>query len=280
MHRVRLQYQGMRVTSPVSRRTVLTVPPLISMLVIPPSPARSWTYDEAWEGICREGREQSPIDLSFSSDDGKEKAEDGLRIRYPSGRVPGEVVNNGHGSPQINFHDDEVCVVWNGETFVLDQVHFHHPGEHRVVGKQAFDMEAHLVHRNRDSTSENRILVIGVLLERGERRCEVLDRAMDDALMSSSSSSSSSSGIGSKDGRGFALRSLLPTGGEYIWYRGSLTTPPCTENVSWLIGVDPVSITPGQLERFIDFGGTENNARVVQGRLQDRVRHPVRVLDG
>ncbi|KAI8109113.1 hypothetical protein M9435_005528 [Picochlorum sp. BPE23] len=279
VHRVRLEHQGMSIRCGASRRTVLTVP-LISMFVsIPPSPARSWTYDEAWEGVCKEGREQSPIDLSFSSAGGLNTATDDrepheMHLRYPTGQVSGEVVNNGHGSPQINFKDANVCVEWNGETFILDQVHFHHPGEHRL-GKQDFDMEAHLVHRNRDSTSENSILVIGVFLERGKRRCELLDRAMDNVLMAPSPSSSS---VGSKDGQGYALRSLLPAGGEYIWYKGSLTTPPCTENVSWLVGVEPVSIGPDQLERFVEFGDMQRNARAVQGSLQNRLSHRVRVI--
>lgn len=276
---MRLKHQGMTVRCGASRRTVLTVP-LVSMLFVPPSPARSWTYDEAWEGMCKEGREQSPIDLSFSSAGGMNTATvhrepHGMHIRYPLEQVSGEVVNNGHGSPQINFSDDDICVEWNDETFILDQLHFHHPGEHRV-GKQSFDMEAHLVHRNRDSKGEYSILVIGVFLERGERRCELLDRAMDDALMAPSPSSSD---VGSEYGKGYALRSLLPTGGEYIWYRGSLTTPPCTENVSWLVGVEPVSITPDQLERFVEFGGTQKNARAVQGSLQDRLSHHVRVIE-
>ena len=141
-----------------------------------------------------------------------------------------------------------------GSRYDLIQFHFHRPSEERINGKQ-FDMVVHLVHKD----LEGRLAVVAVLLERGnalpvvqsvwnnlplEKNEEVSARAMID------------------------LREMLPTERGYFTYMGSLTTPPCSEGVLWMVMKNPLPVSAEQIGIFAHF--YPMNARPIQsasGRL-------------
>jgi carbonic anhydrase len=137
----------------------------------------------------------------------------------------------------------------------LKQFHFHKPAEERVNGK-LYDMVAHLVHQN----AEGRLAVIAVLMESG----------MQNGFLA---------GVWPylplESGREITLAevtidvmTLLPESHAYFAYMGSLTTPPCSEGVLWLVMKTPVPISPGQAAVFAKL--YKMNARPVQpanGRL-------------
>jgi carbonic anhydrase len=216
-----------------------------------------WSYDgrgqpEAWGSLkaefakCSSGTRQSPIDIR-----------DGIRvdleaIQFDYKPSPFRVIDNGH-TVQVNVGPGNGIDV-GGRRFELVQFHFHRPSEERINGKQ-FEMVAHLVHK--DLTG--RLAVVAVLLDRGsahalvqnvwnnlplEKNEEVAARGMMD------------------------VAELLPAERSYFTYMGSLTTPPCSEGVLWMVLKNPVPISEQQIGIFAHL--YPMNARPVQaaaGRL-------------
>jgi carbonic anhydrase len=190
---------------------------------------------------CKTGKNQSPIDITSAS-----KA-DLPPIPFAYRPAPLRIVNNGH-SIQVNFPEGSFITA-GGKQYQLEQFHFHHPSEERIKGTN-FDMGVHLVHKN----AEGNLAVVGVLIQKGkaspfieslwkhlpkeEGKEEVSEKVMIDPS------------------------GLLPAQRGYYTYIGSLTTPPCTEGVTWFVLKTPVEISDVQLKRFAHF--YEHNARPVQ----------------
>ncbi len=216
-----------------------------------------WDYagsggPEAWGRMkpefakCASGTRQSPIDIR----DGLKLELDAVRFDYQPRAF--RVVDNGH-TVQVNLAAGNSIEVM-GRRYDLVQFHFHRPSEERIDGRQ-FDMVAHLVHKD----LEGRLAVVAVLLERGpalgivqnvwnnlplEKGDEVAARTLLD------------------------LNELLPSQRSYFTYMGSLTTPPCSEGVLWMVMKQPVGVSAEQLAIFARL--YPMNARPVQsasGRL-------------
>jgi carbonic anhydrase len=144
------------------------------------------------------------------------------------------VIDNGR-TIQVNMHGGNFIHV-SGRSFELQQFHFHRPSEERINGK-GFEMVAHLVHKDRDG----KLAVVAVLIEPGKPNSIVqavwnnlpLERNM---LVKA---------INHMD-----LTQLLPTRNDYYTYMGSLTTPPCSEGVLWLVMKEPIEISSEQLLIF------------------------------
>lgn len=191
-----------------------------------------WSYDDvgAWDETCATGREQSPVDLT------------GARIRdLPDLGVdyrpaPATVLDNGH-SIQTSF-DGAGSLELDGETFELRQLHFHSPSEHVVEGA-SYAAEIHLVHE----ATDGRLAVVGVLVEEGSANplvAEVLDLAPAEGAEPVSVPEP------------VDPAAVLPTDRRAFRYDGSLTTPPCTEGVSWAVLAEPVTWSPEQLADFAE----------------------------
>jgi carbonic anhydrase len=154
-----------------------------------------------------------------------------LRLEYSA--APATQLNNGH---TIEYEmDDAGGIVLGGERFELSQFHFHAPAEHEIGGAR-FDMELHLVHAD----SRGRIAVLGVLIRSGEEH-----PAFEELLAE----------VPAQDGEERELErvdpaALLPPGAVRYSYRGSLTTPPCSEGVRWTVLRDPIELSPRQIARF------------------------------
>ena len=155
---------------------------------------------------------------------------------------------------QVNVREGDF-VTLDGEKFVLQQFHFHSPSENTLNGK-SFPMEAHFVHMNADGE----IAVIAVMFETGKANAE-LEKIWQQ--------------MPEKAGEPVALKQqvsldgLLPKDLTHYRFSGSLTTPPCTEGVRWLVVKQPQMLSEAQLEKFRHAMHHANN-RPVQG-LHGRV---------
>ena len=213
-------------TSPFVRRVAFAV-----ILALGVLPATSTIATAAQEG----GGSQSPIDVR----DGDVTFVDELpaiRFHYPDATL--EVINT--GSPD---HEATVRAVVNttatirleGVTYRLTQFHFHTPSEHLLDGEE-FPLELHLVHE----ASDGALLVLGVFIEPGHRNREL--RRMFRDLPADATETSTI--------RHFDLDELIPDDDDTYRYDGSLTTPPFTEGVRWIVFDEPLEMSPDQIAAF------------------------------
>ncbi len=208
-----------------------------------------WTYEgesnpETWPSCYSDcaGSDQSPIDIVGAVADASLS---GLDTDYASSSI--NLVNNGH-SIQQNY-DMGSTLTLNGEAFDLLQVHFHTGSEHTVNGIR-FPMEAHLVHKS--STSGN-LAVVGILFEEGAENT-FLAKFIDDVPEEENKNFFSSTLVD--------ISTLLPSDPGYFTYAGSLTTPPCSEIVTWFVMQTAVEASSAQISKI--HGIVHDNYRPVQ----------------
>ena len=193
--------------------------------------------------VCATGKSQSPINII--SDQTTKLNNDYKLNLNASVNTTAKVIDNGHS---IKVAPKEGgTIVLNGETFKLLQFHFHGKSEHTIDGKR-YAMVAHMVHQN---PKTEQLAVVAVLFEEG-RTNPVLDtiiNGMDKEIK-----------VNPAD--------LLPADTEhYFHYVGSLTTPPCSENVQWYVLKQPASASKDQIEAFSKY--YIDNERPVQ-KLNNR----------
>lgn len=187
-----------------------------------------WAEIDPANRLCGVGTRQSPIDLrdTFKVDLDK------IQFNYqPSGF---SVLDNGHTVHVAVDPGNHLTV--QGVRYVLTHFQFRRPSEERVQGKQ-FDMSVQLFHRN----EAGRLAVLSVLLERGEDQPAVQQVWNHLPL----EKGDTQKGLTPLD-----LSALLPGDPAYFTYMGSLTTPPCSEGVLWLVMRQPVGISAQQLGIF------------------------------
>lgn len=213
-----------------------------------------WSYEgeagpQAWGqlrptfNVCAIGKRQSPINIEDSAT--LQGPAEPLRFNYqPSS---GTVVNNGHTIQVDLFGDNTVTV--RDSTFKLIQFHFHHPSEERVNYK-GFSMVAHLVHKN----LEGQLAVVAVLLNPGTANA-LVDKVWTHMPLDAGDRVRLPTGL-------INMNELLPKDQRYYQFMGSLTTPPCTEGVLWLVLKQPSTVSPAQIRLFSQL--FPNNARPVQ----------------
>ncbi|WP_129785943.1 carbonic anhydrase [Promicromonospora panici] len=217
-----------------------------------------WSYDgeegpDEWGALakdfaaCETGDAQSPIDLP---DHAAEKVKGHPKIT--SSPTVGESVDTGH-TIQLVPDGDASEIEWKGNEFDLAQVHFHMPSEHTVEGK-ALDAEFHFVH----TTESGKVLVLGVLAQEGDAENEAWQPFVDGAAEPGS------------DELPIDVAAMLPTDPTFEEYAGSLTTPPCTEGVDWVIYHEPIELSAEQIA--VLKGAYEDNARPIQPQ-GDRVAY-------
>jgi carbonic anhydrase len=204
--------------------------------------------------LCRTGSMQTPIDFPASA-----AADASTHLTFSYHPFPMSLLNNGHTVQVVAASGSSVVVgPAPADRYELAQFHFHSPSEHTVAGK-AFDLELHLVHKN----AAGNLLVVGLLFQKGKENpllAPILARAPTEA---------------GKDPvpQGQEVvdpTPLLPVSSPYFHYTGSLTTPPCTEGVSWYVMATPGEVSDAQVARFQAlFHGATN--RPVQPLGQRRV---------
>jgi len=199
-----------------------------------------WTYGghggpKEWGALspefatCKLGKNQSPIDIRGA------KPADLSAIKFDYKPSPLKVIDNGH-TIQVNYAPGSSIEV-DGKRYELLQFHFHKPSEEKVDGK-SYAMVAHLVHKN----AEGKLAVVAVLFDKGggnpviasvwknlpkekEKEMAVADVTID-------------------------ATNLLPPTKGYYKFAGSLTTPPCSEEVTWLVLKTPVKIADAEINAF------------------------------
>ncbi|MCL2886584.1 MAG: carbonic anhydrase family protein [Betaproteobacteria bacterium] len=216
-----------------------------------PASAVDWGYDgasapENWAtldsryGLCASGQRQSPIDIR----DGIKVDVEPIHFDYRPSRF--RIIDSGR-SLEVFLGDNAITLT--GKTYALQEIRFSHPSEERVDGRR-FDMSVHLMHR----ADDGQLAVIAVLLERGPENPFIqtlwnylpLEKRLavepPDVTVN--------------------LDALLPAARSYYTYMGSLTTPPCTEGVLWLVLKQPAPVSAEQIDIFSRL--YRDNARPVQ----------------
>ncbi len=221
---------------------------LLSPLLLAESSNSHWGYSghdgpESWGklspkyGMCGMGKNQSPINIRTSLDADLAA----LSPVYKSDSK--EILNNGH-TIQVNVETGSTLIV-DGILFELNQFHFHTPSENHIDGK-SFPLEAHFVHLDK----EGDIAVVAVMFEEGKE-----NRALSKVW------EKMPKGVNEKHALKLSgiSEALLPKDKDYYRFNGSLTTPPCSEGVRWLVLKTPVSISKAQVETFLHAMHHPNN---------------------
>jgi carbonic anhydrase len=221
--------------------------PLIAMVVLffgagaaqqAPS-EHTWDYGTAtgpshWGDLkpeyaaCKTGHRQSPIDIRNP----QEAELPPIRFEYqPS---PLHIIDNGH-TIMINYVPGSFIVVGN-KKYTLKQFHFHRPSEETIGGK-GYEMSLHLVHQDEDGN----LAVVAVLLQKGDDN-RLVHELWNDLPKEKEKEEVLQTHINAGD--------LLPTDHGYYTYPGSLTTPPCSENVTWFVLKHAVTLSSAEIEQF------------------------------
>lgn len=220
--------------------------------------ASHWAYDgdgapHAWGVIkeeyatCGDGKQQSPIDISAVTIGPLSEIE----FKYKS--TPLELSHNGH-TIQASYHTGSYITV-GGKRYDLLQLHFHAPAEHTIGGK-SYEMVAHLVHK----AADGQLAVIGVMFKTGDKN-KVIEKLWTHMPTESGQTNTV------KNTRFNAL-DLLPVDLTYFNYAGSLTTPPCSEGVNWMVMATPASISAKQVKQFTDlFPSSVRPVQPLNGRV-------------
>ena len=209
--------------------------------------ADNWAKLSPEFATCETGRNQSPINIENTMR-ASLKPLKGIQ-KFPAK----DIVNNGH-TVQANFKQGNMLVL-DSAPYQMKQVHFHAPSENTINGK-SYPLEAHFVHAD----SKGNLTVIGVMFKEGEANpgLEKLWSQLPD-----------------KEGAPVSLKSrvipseLIPENRAYYRFSGSLTTPPCSEGVRWLLMKTPMTASKAQIEAF-ERAVKHHNNRPVQA-LNGRV---------
>lgn len=200
----------------------------------------NWSYEgdsgsDRWGSLseqyvlCSAGKSQSPVNITGAHGMGLTAIE----FNYLATENP-EVINNGH-TIQVNYSAGSY-VILSGKRFDLLQFHFHSPSENQIEGEHA-DMVAHLVHR----AADGQLAVVAVLFDVSRAENSVLTQIWE--VMPSMQGNVNVAGV-------FDVNALLPDDKGYYNFSGSLTTPPCSENVNWNVLSTRVEVSQVQVDAF------------------------------
>ena len=196
---------------------------------------------------CENGKNQSPINI----DHVLKTQHENLTFSFETDKQ--EIVNNGH-TIQVNVTGNNQLIL-DEQIFTLQQFHFHTPSENTIKGKH-YPMEAHFVYKNK----AGELTVVALMFNNGEANPEIakawqqmpaevnnkiiLDKAVD-------------------------INTLFPKKLDYYRFSGSLTTPPCTEGVRWIVLEQAVTASDEQIQKFHSTMHHDNNRPVqpLNGRV-------------
>ncbi|HHX8751552.1 TPA: carbonic anhydrase [Morganella morganii] len=187
--------------------------------------------------LCETGKAQSPVNIEGP-------------LKKVSGKpefsfIPGkqELMNNGH-TIQINTESGNLLKL-GSDVYTLQQFHFHAPAENTINGKQ-FPLEAHFVYQDKDGA----LAVLGLMFEEGKSNPQ-LAHAWQHMPSAAGETAVLNTPVN--------IKKLLPGKQDVYRFSGSLTTPPCSEDVQWLVLKKPVSASAEQISQFRTVLGQDNN---------------------
>jgi len=209
------------------------------------------SLDSSW-AVCGTGTTQSPVSLS----PGKiVKSNSSLSVHRVDLLAPVEMLNNGHTfeiDVKLNTAGKNSYLMWNGVKYFLLQFHFHQNSEHHVE-KYSAPLEMHMVHESADG----KFLVLGIFLDKVENaRNNHFLRQFWEYMPKSESNITKNIQV-----RWNRLTDELNIN-EYWSYLGSLTVPPCTEGVQWVVLSNPIPISYTQWHQYTSINGF--NSRLTQ----------------
>ncbi len=206
----------------------------------PEDPGNWGKLDPAY-AICGLGHAQSPINIAHA------KKEDLPALKFDYQASPLNIIDNGH-TVQINYPPGSTVTIGD-KTYTLKQFHFHHPSEEHLDGK-VFPLVAHLVH----SDDQGHLAVVAILFQEGSANSMIeslwknipaeKEKALDVPSVSVN------------------LSQLLPKEHGYYTFTGSLTTPPCSEGVTWYVLQSHPTLSKEQVAAFAKL--YPHNARPIQ----------------
>jgi carbonic anhydrase len=204
-----------------------------------------WAKLNSEFAMCEIGLNQSPIDIRTTI----HAALKPIRTihKFPAK----DIVNNGH-TIQVDYQEGNIIVL-DKTLFKLKQVHFHAPSENTINGK-SFPLEAHFVHVDNNGN----LAVIAVMFKEGEAN-PTLGQLLEQA-------STKIDQLIKIKGR-YTPNTLMPTKQQYYRFSGSLTTPPCSEGVRWVVMKTPMTASREQIERF-------------EGMIHHHNNRPLQALNG
>ncbi len=203
-------------------------------------PEHTWDYGESkgpshWGELepefapCKNGHRQSPIDIRSP-----QKADlPSIQFDYKPSSL--HIIDNGH-TVMINYGPGSSITV-GGKKYALKQFHFHRPSEETIDGK-GYEMVVHLVHADQ----QGNLAVVAVLLQKGEDNFLVRELWKDVPKEKEKEEDLGSVQID--------VAGLVPANRGYYTYQGSLTTPPCSENVTWFVLKHPMTVSTAEIEQF------------------------------
>lgn len=215
----------------------------------------SWSFLNPNFKICATGKLQSPVNIRRNRT--KETQAD-LQLHYVQGKATlitpaittltigtqKIAVKNSNGL-QITFPDAQQNMRYVTVAFHLIEMHFHSPSEHQLNGRD-FPIEIHFVHQDDDGD----VAILAVLANGGQPNNE-LQKVIQQLPLPKKPVVIN-----------FDPLQMLPAQKDFFAYPGSLTTPPCTEGLSWIVFANPITISPQQIVLLRRMVGV--NARTVQ----------------
>jgi carbonic anhydrase len=275
------------VVKPVVQSTAISTPSKNNSVGKDSMSHHHWSYEtretgpENWgklskeNALCTNGKQQSPINI-----------EKGIQVDLPAlsfDYKPSQLAIEDNGHTIIVKYSEGSNLSVQGKQYRLAQFHFHHPSEEMVDGKR-FDMVVHLVHQHFDGS----LLVLAVFMNADKNSATLAVNHHEEGLESKvnpqKSKQESNTPVSNFENPLFQqilnnipliknvsetpsgvmidINHFLPKSLAYYTYMGSLTTPPCTENITWIVLKEPITLTRQQVENF----GLiySNNARPIQ----------------
>jgi len=197
---------------------------------------KHWAQIDKRFFMCKKGQNQSPVNLTGFTES------DLPAITFNYHLISTEILDNGH-TEQVNVQKGSSITV-DDIVFDLKQFHFHTPSENNINGK-SFPLEAHFVH----ASKEGKLAVVAVMFEEGEPNA-----ALTELWEQMPEKTGEHHTIDAKH-----LDALIPKKRDYYRFNGSLTTPPCTEGVRWLVMKKPVTLSKLQINKFAKIMHMHNN---------------------
>lgn len=223
----------------------------------PPKPAKKpktktevkeWSYEGAegpneWAKLndtfqtCGTGLHQSPIDIKDTIN-AKLK-----RIKTIQKFTAKEISNIGH-TIRMHFNKGNMMAL-DRTPFQLQSIDFHSPSEHTINGEQ-FPLAAHLVHADKDGN----LAIMAVLFKEGKR-----NKGISKLLLEMPDKKGPAKKVKSR----IKAKDFMPLRKKYYRFSGSITTPPCTEGVRWIVFKTPNTLSKKQLKAFKAIMKAPNN---------------------
>ncbi len=180
---------------------------------------------------CASGMNQSPIDIDPRTDVVDAKLP-GIKFDYTM-LIPERIHHNGH-TVQVDLRSGGKIEV-DGKSFSLKQFHFHTPSENLIEGKH-FPLEIHFVH----ASESGELAVVAMLLQPGGPN-QTIDRLWKSLPQEKGQEVR-------LDSHALQALEMDRTETNYFRFNGSLTTPPCSEGVTWIVLRTPTSVSRSQVE--------------------------------